>query len=295
MSTQYSPSDPLFWVHHANVDRLFAIWQDCNDYEIFNSSQINSTMYSPQTKAGLNFNFTLDNIIPYTSSSDIGPFTKQTPTCREVYFMGNANQLGWDGIYYRYGPDDIVETTGFIGGKETCPNNHGGWNLVNQTVPGYVIKRGVAQVDNDTIPLLNVNLTNRQQVKLLIQEWVAQAEALGLSGSEAIQFAANLACLASPQFEVSPDFEAVLIMMDVNVTTLDRSCDPVSTRFCNARRGTYHQWCTGYEESQWSPWYIVVGVVGVILVVVVGLVVYRLVANRSLQQPIGDEREYSKL
>jgi tyrosinase len=23
-----SPNDPLFWLHHANVDRLWAVWQD---------------------------------------------------------------------------------------------------------------------------------------------------------------------------------------------------------------------------------------------------------------------------
>lgn len=28
MSTiSYSAFDPIFWLHHANVDRLFAIWQ----------------------------------------------------------------------------------------------------------------------------------------------------------------------------------------------------------------------------------------------------------------------------
>jgi tyrosinase len=29
-ATQYSPIDPLFWLHHANVDRLWALWQDCH-------------------------------------------------------------------------------------------------------------------------------------------------------------------------------------------------------------------------------------------------------------------------
>ena len=28
-----SPADPLFWSHHAMVDRIWALWQDCHDYD----------------------------------------------------------------------------------------------------------------------------------------------------------------------------------------------------------------------------------------------------------------------
>lgn len=36
LSTHFSPIDPAFFVHHSNVDRLFALWQDCHDnYEWF--------------------------------------------------------------------------------------------------------------------------------------------------------------------------------------------------------------------------------------------------------------------
>jgi len=30
MTTQWSPIDPAFFVHHANVDRLWSMWQDCH-------------------------------------------------------------------------------------------------------------------------------------------------------------------------------------------------------------------------------------------------------------------------
>ncbi|KAJ2372643.1 hypothetical protein IW150_004017 [Coemansia sp. RSA 2607] len=30
MDTMHSPSDPVFWVHHANIDRLYAQWQAVN-------------------------------------------------------------------------------------------------------------------------------------------------------------------------------------------------------------------------------------------------------------------------
>ena len=27
MATMYSPSDPIFYLHHTNVDRLYTLWQ----------------------------------------------------------------------------------------------------------------------------------------------------------------------------------------------------------------------------------------------------------------------------
>eukprot|EP01063_Lacrimia_lanifica_P021874 TRINITY_DN294_c1_g2_i1.p2 TRINITY_DN294_c1_g2~~TRINITY_DN294_c1_g2_i1.p2 ORF type:complete len:700 (+),score=306.90 TRINITY_DN294_c1_g2_i1:57-2156(+) len=34
MSSAYSPDDPLFWVHHCNVDRIFAVWQDYHGHDL---------------------------------------------------------------------------------------------------------------------------------------------------------------------------------------------------------------------------------------------------------------------
>jgi hypothetical protein len=34
MQTNYSPSDPLFWTHHANIDRLWTLWQDYWDHDL---------------------------------------------------------------------------------------------------------------------------------------------------------------------------------------------------------------------------------------------------------------------
>eukprot|EP01125_Pyxidicula_operculata_P000994 TRINITY_DN10880_c0_g1_i1.p1 TRINITY_DN10880_c0_g1~~TRINITY_DN10880_c0_g1_i1.p1 ORF type:complete len:259 (-),score=40.55 TRINITY_DN10880_c0_g1_i1:59-835(-) len=33
MATMSSPCDPLFYLHHANVDRILSIWQDCHNYD----------------------------------------------------------------------------------------------------------------------------------------------------------------------------------------------------------------------------------------------------------------------
>merc|ERR1712054_264125 len=38
MRSFISPGDPLFFSHHAYVDKVFSLWQDCHDYDIFDYS-----------------------------------------------------------------------------------------------------------------------------------------------------------------------------------------------------------------------------------------------------------------
>ena len=33
MATLYSPNDPVFFLHHSFVDLIYALWQDCYDYD----------------------------------------------------------------------------------------------------------------------------------------------------------------------------------------------------------------------------------------------------------------------
>ena len=42
MLDMLSPSDPLFFVHHANVDRIWALWQDYNDHDQIETSDYDS-------------------------------------------------------------------------------------------------------------------------------------------------------------------------------------------------------------------------------------------------------------
>jgi len=54
MATYFSPNDPIFYLHHCFVDYLYAIWQDCNDYDgaTINS---NSNGYDKSVTADLDF------------------------------------------------------------------------------------------------------------------------------------------------------------------------------------------------------------------------------------------------
>lgn len=39
--------DPLFWLHHSNVDRIFALWQDYHNYELVAPGDIQPTVQGP--------------------------------------------------------------------------------------------------------------------------------------------------------------------------------------------------------------------------------------------------------
>lgn len=40
MARAASPNDPIFWLHHANVDRLWALWQEHHTQGPFSSDRV---------------------------------------------------------------------------------------------------------------------------------------------------------------------------------------------------------------------------------------------------------------
>jgi len=56
MGTFYSPDDPIFYLHHTFIDYIWALWQDCHDYEgvlastsAFNGELSGTMYYTPYT------------------------------------------------------------------------------------------------------------------------------------------------------------------------------------------------------------------------------------------------------
>jgi len=119
MSGMNSPDDFLFWLHHSNMDRFWAIWTDCHDYENVNSNNITQSIFPAQWSEKFldpfhNFH-KIDDHMPYFYPNQNVSATRltasgSTPTPREMLFLGSPEEVGHDGIYYRYGPDRIAET-----------------------------------------------------------------------------------------------------------------------------------------------------------------------------------------
>lgn len=52
-STHFSPIDPLFMVHHANIDRIWDLWQDCHsNYQWFEPGGLNAKVVYYGSNAG---------------------------------------------------------------------------------------------------------------------------------------------------------------------------------------------------------------------------------------------------
>jgi len=85
MSTYYSPDDPIFYLHHTFVDFIWAVWQDCNDYDGV-EPESESAEYSKNVRFQLNFaplskdrpypkvSETFDIVADYDVSYEMGAF-----------------------------------------------------------------------------------------------------------------------------------------------------------------------------------------------------------------------------
>jgi len=220
MDSMYSPSDPIFYLHHCNIDRIFALWQDCWDYEQYEESNFPTNLYYGYGPS-CGYSYSTSTQMPYyykNYDSDAFPQTGW-PTPQQAYFMGQEGSPGYDGIYYRYGPDSIAET--FKKGQ-WCSKNQKGWNLVNQTytpIFGESKKRAATDsVFNETLQFLEDQLN--------------AAQAAGLSGLDALDFIEMAECQNSPPLEITPVLEAWVKMNQGSLSSYDRICDNSSARFC---------------------------------------------------------------
>jgi len=63
MATYYSPDDPIFYLHHTFVDFIWAVWQDCSDYD-----GVDPESYSSEYASRVNYQLSyspLSNARPY--------------------------------------------------------------------------------------------------------------------------------------------------------------------------------------------------------------------------------------
>jgi len=294
MQTMYSPSDPLFWSHHSNIDRLFALWQDCHDYEVYNETSITSDLYSPYSPPGTTCtgspDYGLDTPMPfYYQGGHILPFP-EFPTPRQVYFMGNSpNDTGYDGIYFRYGNDLIVQN--YISDNNNvyfCEANIVGWNLVNQSPDNT--KRGFSS-SNSTSSFNSSNLLSTLE---FLQNSLNIAEDAGLSGLDVLNFIADLECQTSTQREVTEQLEMWIIMEGSQLSWYDRSCDNTSAIFCaNNPNNTLCETSYSFDladkrERAETQYMMIIAVVeGVVIVLLLIIIVVSFIRSKRVDDPDG--------
>jgi len=234
MGSMYSPSDPIFWSHHANMDRLFAIWQDCFDYEQYCTAPTGGLSATLYTAYGPNcgYSYALTAQMPFTFQyqASIAFPASENPTAQQAFFLGGNGCPGWQGTCLRYGPDYIANEfiTGQAGKNPLCPSNANGWQVVNQPLAGAsasaVGKRSLTDSEAD---LFNETVA-------FLEAQISTAQSAGLEGQDALEFIATAECQNSPPLEITPVLEAWIKMNQGNISSYDRICDNSSARFCAA-------------------------------------------------------------
>ena len=94
MATFYSPDDPAFYLHHTFIDFIWALWQDCHDYEgatptptIFSGSLSRSLEFTPYTAT----TYTSDDVLDL---SDYGIIYEQGPLFSNVVVDASSDCPG---------------------------------------------------------------------------------------------------------------------------------------------------------------------------------------------------------
>jgi len=140
-STTTAAMDPLFYMHHTNIDRFWNLWCDCRGFEYVNCQDL--TNDCPQYKAmnptpggavkkdyltNTAYSVTLDFTLTYYTSATTATFIPQSqwPTIQQMWSMGDEYAPGWCGLYYRYGADKLAPII-----QPYCPDTQ--WNWVNVT------------------------------------------------------------------------------------------------------------------------------------------------------------------
>jgi Common central domain of tyrosinase len=103
MTTMNAPDDPLFYLHHANVDRIWSLWQDYRDHDLLHPDEY----VAPIHYAGRR----IDQPMSFPSTDDISwdfrlSETGNYPTPRD---MLNNN----DRIHVRYVEDQMARTLNY--------------------------------------------------------------------------------------------------------------------------------------------------------------------------------------
>jgi len=181
MGGMSSPDDPLFWIHHCNIDRIWAMWTDCYDYDKVPASAITDTIlpYSWTIMMDGTSNTmpaTRNDVMPYyylaIDPNKVATRFKPTPTAAQMLSMGTATQPGFNGYYVRYGGPDLLVTTMTTTFPGTCNFDTGLVNYITSPVkrdiaPKIIFNSTALQEQLDRITKMWPRRTNYQKLHYL--------------------------------------------------------------------------------------------------------------------------------
>jgi hypothetical protein len=229
MKTQASPDEPLFFMHHCNVDRIFHLWADCWEYDAIDANnwtdlqyvEINPTpggtaveeMISGSTKQKVRV--LADTVVPYKMGSGSAVFIppEKWPKIRDLWTCGEEGKPGWLDMYVRYGYDKMAE---FMDKNGYCVKDQK-WRWVHYNANQ---KRG------ETTPEIEDNET--KMYRQLEESLRYKREQEGLSPDTALRQLAMENCLLNPSEKMTPQKLDYLRMMGIAPSSLDRICDEPS-------------------------------------------------------------------
>lgn len=92
MGSHYSPDDPIFFLHHVNVDRLWALWQDVHDGDLVNPEDAGEDQYSGpcnnvKCQAAATADSSMDDPMPFLNPLRLdftAPGRQTPPTPRDM-------------------------------------------------------------------------------------------------------------------------------------------------------------------------------------------------------------------
>ncbi|KAJ9468938.1 Tyrosinase [Diplonema papillatum] len=127
MARSSSPEDPLFWIHHCNLDRLWALWQDYHGYDEVATAAYTDTEYSKAAH--------LDNVMPMdiNNSGLVLPYFSTPVRIRDMMHIhsilgSNSYSYGTDSMAFLLGSPRRGSWNWFATGTEQRVSCHGSCN-----------------------------------------------------------------------------------------------------------------------------------------------------------------------
>jgi len=293
MSLMFSPDDPLFWLHHCNIDRLYHFWADCWEYDAIKSlTSTNTKQYKPLNPvSGRSTDTAYFPYYPY-NKYDVGLTAKipfwvgenldsyifpkaDFPTPQKLWSMGDSGALGYDSIWYRYGPDTLCQQFG-----TSCTKNLK-WRWVNQ--PTSTTKRSLddEEMDENSHP----RLAHVKEQGKYFREEVAK----GRDHQEVLFELATANCHTVKKLDENDPVLLSWIKMNRNsIESWDSPCDKISERITKESEDNAQTNELSAGGNFVPIWVIVSASIGtaiILITIVVVIIIFLRKRSQNVPQP----------